>query len=81
VRGGGVGEIVVHDETGYVAGIDDPRDMAAGIERLAADAALRETLGRAGRRRAETTYSLQSCAAGVMRVYQMAMSRPLGAVN
>jgi glycosyltransferase involved in cell wall biosynthesis len=78
VRGGGVGEIVVDEQTGLVASPDDAGGLAERIERLIRDASLRARLGAAGRRRAELNYSLESCAAGVLRVYEEAMQRPLG---
>jgi len=70
VRGGGVGEIVIDGKT-------DATALAKGIETLARDAELRQRMGIAGRELAETTYSLESCAAGILGVYQAAMSRPL----
>ncbi|MGD9722097.1 MAG: glycosyltransferase family 4 protein [Pirellulales bacterium] len=77
VRGGGVAEIVEHGVTGLLAGEDDPADLAACVEQLARDPMRRHTMGLAGRRRAEANYSLAACAAGVLRVYEMAMQRPL----
>ena len=78
VAGGGVGEIIAAEETGLLAPPDDPAALAAAVERLARDTDLRTRLGAAGRRRAEQHYSIESCAAGVLRVYKMAMARPLG---
>jgi glycosyltransferase involved in cell wall biosynthesis len=78
VRGGGVGEIVEHGQTGYVAERDDPQDLAAGIEQLVRDPQRRAAMGEAGRKRAEQKYSLEACAAGVMKVYEQALTRPLG---
>jgi glycosyltransferase involved in cell wall biosynthesis len=80
VRGGGVGEIVLEGETGLLSAPDDPAALAANIARLIADKELRARLGLAGRRRAESIYSLESCAAGVLRVYEEAMAAPLGQV-
>ncbi len=77
VRGGGVGEIVIHNETGLLGPPNDATALAKGIDILARDADLRHRMGIAGRERAETTYSLESCAAGILKVYQAAMSRPL----
>ncbi|MBX7167441.1 MAG: glycosyltransferase family 4 protein [Pirellulales bacterium] len=79
VQGGGVGEIVLHETTGLLAPPDNAAALATHIERLARDPALRKALGAAGRRRAETTYSLESCAAGMLEAYETAMDRPLGA--
>jgi glycosyltransferase involved in cell wall biosynthesis len=77
VRGGGLAEIVVPGVTGLLAGIDDPDDLADCITRVVRDAALRDTLGRAGRERAVTHYSLEACTAAMLDVYQQAMDRPL----
>jgi glycosyltransferase involved in cell wall biosynthesis len=56
-------EIVLPGETGYLVGDDEA--WAARIAQLAADAALRERMGAAGRRRASADYSL---AAGFARI-------------
>ncbi|MBI3837574.1 MAG: glycosyltransferase family 4 protein [Planctomycetia bacterium] len=77
VRAGGVGDIVEHGVTGLLAKKDDPRDLAACIDRLARDPALRRGMGLAGRQRAEGEYSLAACAAKIVRVYELAMARPL----
>ena len=72
-NGGGVAEIVVHDETGLLVPPDDPAAMAAAIEALVRDPIRRRALGRAGRQRALDTYSLDACARGVLAVYEAAM--------
>lgn len=77
VRGGGVGEIVKHEMTGFLSDPNEPDQLAAFIERLINDADLRVTMGRNGRARAVSHYSLESCAASILRVYQAAMERPL----
>ena len=46
---GGAREVVVDDETGFVVDRNDSAAMAAALERLASDAALRKTLGENGR--------------------------------
>jgi glycosyltransferase involved in cell wall biosynthesis len=51
--------------------------MARRIEQLARDAGQREAMGLAGRRRAEEEYSLQACAASILRVYALAIERPV----
>jgi glycosyltransferase involved in cell wall biosynthesis len=77
VNGGGVAEIVVDGKTGLLVPPDDSRAMAKAIEELARDPARRAELGRAGRQRALDTYSLESCANGVLAVYEAARSHPL----
>lgn len=81
VRGGGVAEIIRHEETGLLSRPDDPRDLAAAIELLARDPERRSALGQAGRLRAESLYSLGATTAGMLRVYQQAMNLPLGAAS
>jgi glycosyltransferase involved in cell wall biosynthesis len=78
VRGGGVGEIVVDGETGLLSPTGDPAALAACISQLVRDEPLRKQLGDAGRQRAENCYSIERCAAGILRAYEEAMQRPLG---
>jgi glycosyltransferase involved in cell wall biosynthesis len=77
-RGGGVSEIVKHGTTGLLADPDNARDLAACIEQLARDSLRRRAMGRAGRQRAESYYSMVACRDGVLHVYEQAMTRPLG---
>ena len=79
VQGGGVGEIVRHGETGLLAPVNDAQALAACIEQLAHDPDRRVAMGQAGRRRAESLYSVEACSTGVLRVYEQAMARPLRA--
>jgi len=79
VRGGGVRDIIEDGLTGLLAAPDDARGIAQHVERLARDPALCRSMGRAGRQRAEAHYSLEACAAGVLRIYEEVMDRPLGA--
>jgi glycosyltransferase involved in cell wall biosynthesis len=78
VSGGGVGEIVVDGHTGLLVHPGDAAGLAAAITSLASDAALRASLGAAGRARAAEGYSLDRCAAGILSAYTDAMRRPLG---
>jgi glycosyltransferase involved in cell wall biosynthesis len=78
VRGGGVGETVLDGVTGLLAPADDPAAIAAAIVRLVNDAPLRKRLGDAGRKRAESHYSLNTCAAGILQAYEEAMQCPVG---
>lgn len=55
---GGVGELVLHGETGCLADGFNPEAAAGYIGRLAGDRGLREELGRAGRSRALDRFGL-----------------------
>lgn len=78
VRGGGVGEIVVHEQTGLLAETDDAAGLAAHIQRLVRDEQLRRKMGEAGFQRARDVYSIEACVAGVGQVYREALARPVG---
>ena len=81
---GGIPEVVVDGETGVLVPLelspDDPmspadparyvRDLAAAVNRLMADAALRERMGRAGRRRAVERFSWASIADRTVELYR-----------
>lgn len=54
---GGLQEIVVHDETGYVYHRDDADELAQCLARLLDDAGLRRRMGDAGRKRVEENYA------------------------
>ncbi len=53
----GPSEIVQDGVTGLLVPVDDPVALAAALDRLIADAALREQLGRAGAARASELFS------------------------
>jgi glycosyltransferase involved in cell wall biosynthesis len=60
---GGIKDIVVHEETGLLVDRISASDLLAAIERLVGDAALREKLGRNGRARVESRFTLAHQAA------------------
>jgi glycosyltransferase involved in cell wall biosynthesis len=79
---GGIPEVVVPEETGLLVdpglapGGFDPADpaafaaaLAAAINRLARDPALRERFGAAGRRRVEAHFSWDAIAASTLALY------------
>lgn len=76
-RAGGVAEIVVHGETGYLTDVDSAKQIATYIELLAKDTALAARLGTAGRIRAQTVYSLPRLFEDLRRVYREALARPV----
>jgi glycosyltransferase involved in cell wall biosynthesis len=55
---GGVPEIVVDGETGFLVPVEDAEAVAAALTRLLDDRSLRERMGAAGRRRAERDFDL-----------------------
>ena len=67
-RSGGVPDAVREGETGILVDPDDPAAVAAGINRLLADAPLRQQLGAAGRRAVETFYNWDRVAADLIRI-------------
>jgi glycosyltransferase involved in cell wall biosynthesis len=69
----GLPEIVVNDETGYIVEPGDPRALASALEHLLSDAALRQRMGQAARRRAQELFSRDRRARAVERVYLRAL--------
>lgn len=59
-RVGGVPELVLDGETGLIVPASDPRALAAALQCLVHDPALRARLGAAGRRRVEKLFRLDS---------------------
>ena len=86
---GGIKEVVVHGETGFLVPLEQmqespfeptnpeqfSRDLAARINELMANPSLREQMGRAGRRRAESTFSWKAIAEQTIALYRELTSR------
>jgi glycosyltransferase involved in cell wall biosynthesis len=68
-RVGGLGETVVHGETGLLVPPADPAALAAALARLASDPALRVRLGAAGRARVLARYTAATMAEGTLACY------------
>jgi len=80
---GGIKEVVVHGETGYLVPLEQmtespfeplrpeayARDLATRINELMANPALREKMGKAGRKRAEEKFSWSAIAAQTVELY------------
>jgi glycosyltransferase involved in cell wall biosynthesis len=66
---GGVGELVADGETGLLAPPGDAAAMAAQLERLLADPALRVAMGAAGRERALRLFDLERSRAAHAQLY------------
>ena len=75
-RVGGIPEIVVEGETGFLVDYDpaDPKAftkaLAARVEEVLGDAARAERMGRAGRERVLTTFGWPRIAARTMELYK-----------
>jgi starch synthase len=81
---GGIKEVVVNGETGFLVPVEQTkespfeptnpeqfsRDLAAKINELMADPALREKFGKAGRKRAEESFSWSSIARQTKALYE-----------
>ncbi len=68
-RVGGVPELVLHDETGYLVSRRDHAAAAEAIERLVVSAELRGSLGAAGRVRAETMFDVRATVGELIALY------------
>lgn len=65
-RAGGMPEVVVDGETGYLAEPGDASSLAACLEKLISDAGLRRRLGEAGRRQYESHFTVHQMAKSVV---------------
>lgn len=72
---GGIPEVVVHEETGYLYPVGDVEGMAAGALRLLAEEPLRQAMGTAARRRAVEVFSQEP----VVKRYRAIYERVMGA--
>jgi glycosyltransferase involved in cell wall biosynthesis len=70
---GGVGQSVVHEETGLLVQPRDPDALARSIERLLDDRAEAVRLARAGRARVERLYALPRMVEATERFYLRAL--------
>lgn len=62
---GGLPEVVVDEETGFVVDAESPRQIADRLRRLASDPAQRARMGRDGRARVEEKFTAQAMVEGV----------------
>lgn len=69
---GGTREMIVDGETGVLVPSGDAAALAAALERLASDGALRERMGDAGRLRVEQQFSLEAMLRQYKQVYLQA---------
>jgi glycosyltransferase involved in cell wall biosynthesis len=73
---GGIPEVVVDGETGFLVPSRDHDAMAAAIVKLLKDDALRNRMGEAGRARARTVFSAERMVQETLRVYQRVALHP-----
>ncbi len=66
---GGNAEAVVDGQTGFVVPPADPAALAAALLRVAQDPTLRRKLGKAGRERMATNFTLDACVAKYRALY------------
>jgi glycosyltransferase involved in cell wall biosynthesis len=69
-RVGGIPELVVDGETGFVVPPEDPRALAAALDALAAGPERRRDLGRRGRARAEEVFSPERTTRRMVALYE-----------
>lgn len=70
VSAGGVGEIVVDGQTGWLVTPGAASEMARKIEHLIQNPDVRASFAAAGRARAESEYSIEICAARIFEIYR-----------
>jgi starch synthase len=68
-RVGGVPEAVIDGITGLLVPPGQPKALAQAISRLIVDPALAESMGAAGRKRAETMFDAEAAAERTVAVY------------
>jgi glycosyltransferase involved in cell wall biosynthesis len=78
---GGVSESVVDGETGLLVPPDDPGALAAALDRLLTDRALRLRLGAAGRERARRHFDLAGFRRAHVELYLRELERRVGATG
>jgi N-acetyl-alpha-D-glucosaminyl L-malate synthase BshA len=76
-RTGGIPEVVVHGETGYLCEVGDVDGMAAAAQTLLKDEDLRRRTGAAGRRRAVESFSQEAVVERYHAIYERVTGRVL----
>ena len=71
---GGLPEVCLDGETGFVVPREDPEAAAKALERLVRDADLRHRMGSAGQKHVQETYSWTTCIKTMLGVYEITIS-------
>lgn len=74
-RVGGAPDVVAHGEEGWLIAPDVPAELEAALKALLGDAALRERLGVAARKKIEAKYSLEAVVEGLGALYMALLKR------
>jgi D-inositol-3-phosphate glycosyltransferase len=77
----GMLDTVIHDVTGRLVNSRSPDELAKAINPLLRDSFLRQSLGAAGRDRAQARFSWDRIAADTMRIYDRLAACPLPAAH
>jgi L-malate glycosyltransferase len=72
-RAGGLPEVVVDGETGLIVERENPQALAAALQTVCSDPALRDRLGKAGREHVRASYEWGACVQRMIDVYQRAI--------
>jgi glycosyltransferase involved in cell wall biosynthesis len=67
---GGIGDVVQHDQTGFIVAANSPSEVARAISRLVNDDSLAERFGAEGRRQAMLNYTREISASRFHALYQ-----------
>lgn len=70
---GGLPEVVVHGQTGFITPVGDIEAICAAMQRLYHDRSLRETMGKNGRDFVVKNYSWQVCTQKMLNTYKKAI--------
>jgi glycosyltransferase involved in cell wall biosynthesis len=74
-RVGGIPEVIVDGKTGFLVPPNDPKSLAEKLGTLIADEKLRKQMGQEGRKRIETSFSMDSITCKIINIYKELVSQ------
>ena len=77
-RVGGVPELVIDGETGYLVDPDDPRELARAVDAVIVDPARHRRLGEAGAARVSAHFEARAVAGRMVRLYEQLLTHQPG---